>query len=346
MGEERSGSRRPTIRDVARAAGVSVTTVSNVLNGRTGSMTPETHDRVRQVIEDLRYHRNDLARGLVRRRTSTIGLVIAEIETPLFLQAINVIEPAAREAGFDILIYSARDEAAEQQANTVLFEKDVAGVIFLSTSRYSSHDHIRELTRAGTPVVLVNRWGQPEGIDSIRWDNVGAARDAVAHLIGLGHRRIAHLCGPAHRYSSVERLQGYREALEAAGIPYDENLLRTVDYTGEQGSWRSATLDLLAISPRPTAILAVDDTVAAVAMRACQQQGVRVPEDISIIGIDDQPFAALMNPPLTTMQLPILQAGREAIRLLLDRIGGDRSETRASVLSCPLVVRESTGHAR
>jgi DNA-binding LacI/PurR family transcriptional regulator len=341
----RAASRRPTIKDVARAAGVSVTTVSNVLNGRTGSMTPDTHDRVRTVIEDLNYHRNDLARGLVRRRTSTIGLVIAEIDTPLFLQAINVIQPAAREAGFDILIYSARDEAAEQQANTVLFEKDVAGVIFLSTSSYASHDHILQLTRAGTPVVLVNRWGHPEAFDSIRWDNVAAAADAVAHLVGLGHRRIAHLCGPAHRHSSVERLQGYREGLAAAGLPFQEELVRTADYTGEQDAWRAATAQLLALTPPPTAIFSVDDTVAAVAMRACQQHGVRVPHDVSVIGIDDQPFDALLSPPLTTMRLPVLEAGRAAIRMLLDRIAGDASDPHAIVLSCPLVLRDSTAPA-
>lgn len=342
---QRAASRRPTIRDVARAAGVSVTTVSNVLNGRTGSMTPETHDRVRQAIEDLHYHRNDLARGLVRRRTSTIGLVIAEIDTPLFLQAINVIQPAARETGFDVLIYSARDEAAEQQANTVLFEKDAAGVIFLSTSSYASHDHILELTRAGTPVVLVNRWGHSEALDSIRWDNIAAAADAIAHLVTLGHRRIAHLCGPAHRFSAVERLQGYREGLLAAGLPFDEQLVRTADYTGEQDAWRIATAQLLALSPRPTAIFAVDDTVAAVAMRTCQQHGVRVPQDISVIGIDDQPFGGLLSPPLTTMQLPVLDAGREAIRLLLARIAGDTSEPRSIQLSCPLIVRDSTDKA-
>ena len=338
----RSAPRRPTIKDVARIAGVSVTTVSNVLNGRTGSMTVETHDRVQEAIRELHYHRNDLARGLVQRRTSTIGLVIAEIETPLFLQAINVIQPAARQAGFDVLIYSARDEAAEQQAIGLLSEQDVAGVIFLSTSSYATHDHLLELTNAGKPVVLVNRWGHPESVDSIRWDNVGAAAEAVRHLAGLGHRHIAHLCGPEHRHSSVERMQGYRQALQEVGIPFRDDLVQEVDYTGAQESWRDATLALLDASPGPTAILAVDDTVASVAIRAIQQRGLRVPEDISVVGIDDQPFAALLNPPLTTLRLPVLEAGEEAIRLLLRRMAGDESDVQATQMTCPLIVREST----
>lgn len=338
----RNVPRRPTIRDVAQVAGVSVTTVSNVLNGRTGSMTAETHERVQEAIRELNFHRNDLARGLVRRRTSTIGLVIAEIETPLFLRAINVIQPAARRAGYDVLIYSAEDVSAEQQAIGLLAEQDVAGVIFLSTSSYAAHDHILELTRAGKPVVLVNRWGHPESLDSIRWDNVRAASDAVRHLAGLGHRHIAHLCGPEHRHSSVERLQGYRQALADAGLPFRKELVRDVDYTGDQETWRDAALVLLDASPQPTAILAVDDSVASVAMRAIQQRGWRVPEDISVVGIDDQPFGALLNPPLTTLRLPVLEAGEAAIRLLLARMSGDESDVQAELLTCPMIVREST----
>jgi LacI family transcriptional regulator len=332
-------TRRATIKDVARAAGVSVTTVSNVLNGRTGSMTPETHVRVQEAIQELGYHRNDLARGLVRRRTSTIGLVIAEIETPLFLQAITVMQPEARNAGYDVLIYSAQDEDAEKQAIDLLFEQDVAGVIFLSTSSYASHDHILSLTRAGKPAVLVNRSSAPPSLDRVHWDNVGGASAAVRHLASLGHRRIAHLCGPPHRHSSVERLRGYREGLAESGLKFREDYVREADYTGAQESWRNAALQLLEAQPRPTAILTVDDSIAAVTMRAFQQQGLRIPDDISIVGIDDQPFAALMNPPLTTMRLPVLDAGKHAIRILLDRIAGDRSGVKDIQITCPLIVR-------
>ncbi len=338
--------RRATIKDVARAAGVSVTTVSNVLNGRTGSMTPETHLRVQEAIEELGYHRNDLARGLVRRRTSTIGLVIAEIETPLFLQAITVIQPEARKAGYDVLIYSAQDEEAEKQAIGLLFEQDVAGVIFLSTSSYVSHDHILALTRAGKPAVLVNRSGAPESLDRVHWDNAGGAAAAVRHLASLGHRRIAHLCGPPHRHSSVERLQGYRSALTVCGLAFREEYVREVDYTGAQESWRDATLRLLDTNPRPTAIVAVDDNIAAVAIRAIQQHGLDVPGDISIVGIDDQPFAALMNPPLTTVRLPVLDAGVQAIGILLRRIAGDRDGVKAVQLACPLIGRETTSDVK
>jgi DNA-binding LacI/PurR family transcriptional regulator len=180
----------------------------------------------------------------------------------------------------------------------------------------------------------------------VHWDNAGGAAAAVRHLAGQGHRRIAHLCGPPHRHSSLERLQGYRQALAGCGLAYREEYVREVDYTGAQESWRDATLHVLRAHPRPTAIVAVDDNIAAVAMRAIQQHGLDVPGDISIVGIDDQPFAALMNPPLSTVRLPVLEAGAHALDILLDRIADGRSGARDIRLPCPLIVRESSGNAK
>jgi LacI family transcriptional regulator len=320
---------------------VSVTTVSNVLNGRSGSMTAETLQRVQQAIQDLGFRRNDMARGLVRRQTSTIGLVIAEIETPLFLQAIPVIQPLARAADYDLLIYSAKDEQSEEQAIELLLEKDVAGVVFLSTSAYSRYQHLQTLTQAGKKAILVNRSESPAQLDRINWDNAGGVEQAVVHLGQFGHRRIAHLCGPPHRYSSMERIQGYRAGLTSMGLAYDPALVQVVDYTGSQDTWRDATLALLRLQPRPTAIIAADDMIAGVAMSTIHQFGLRVPDDVSIIGIDDQFFASVLNPPLTTVQLPVPEAGRHAIEMLLSRMAGDASPPKHLVLPCPLLRRAS-----
>ena len=338
--------RRVTIRDVAREAGVSVTTVSNALNGRTASMAPETLARVEEVIHALGYRRNANARGLVRRKTSTIGLVIAEIETPLFLQAITVVQPTAQLAGYDVFIYSARDEQAEERAIDLLLEKDVAGALFVSTSSYTRHDHIRTLTAAGKPVVLVNRAGAPEDMDRVGWDNAGGMAAAVDHLVALGHRRIAHLAGPPSRQSARDRLNGFHAALARHGLEAPPGLVRTVDYLDDPARWREATLALAGVAPRPTAIIAADDPIAAVAMQALQQAGLAIPGDLSLVGVDDQPFAALLNPPLTTVRLPVLEAGRRAIGMLLDRLAGGLAPPRRVILPCPLVPRESTARAR
>ena len=304
-------------------------------------MTASTLQRVQQAIADLRYRRNDMARGLVRQRTSTIGLVIAEIETPLFLQAIPIIQPLARAADYDLLIYSAKDEQNEAQAIDLLLEKDVAGVVFLSTSAYSHSHHLLPLLEAGKKAILVNRaQGLPQ-LDRVNWDNEGGIEQAVLHLTAMGHTRIAHLCGPPHRYSSMERVRGYRSALVKSGLTYDPALVQMVDYTGSPDTWRDATQSLLSLDPRPTAIIAADDMIAGAALSTLHHAGLRVPEDVSIIGIDDQHFASILHPPLTTVKLPVPEAGRHAIEMLLARMTGDTSPPKQLLLPCPLLVRQS-----
>jgi len=336
-------SKRATIKDVAMLAGVSVATVSNALNGRTDAMSASTLHRVQQAIRSLNYRPSSIARGLVTKRTSTIGLILAEIETPLFLQALNVIEPIARSSGFNLLLCNARNLNEEGEALDLLLEKQVAGIIFLSTSQYRDDTHLLELKRVGLPVVLINRPAQSDCFDRINWDNEGGVVAAVEHLVRLGHRRIAHLRGPAERRSSEERVQGYRKALAKWGLEYREDYLPLADYTSPQEMWERATLELLAVKPRPTAIIAADDIVAAVAMRTIKNAGLRVPHDVAVVGIDDQPFAGYLDPALTTVKLPVIEAGKRGIEILLARIAGHTQQTQQIILPCPLIVRESCG---
>jgi LacI family transcriptional regulator len=332
-----------TIKDVARAAGVSITTVSNVLNDRTGSMSEATLQRITQVIQELDYRPNALARGLVTRRTATVGVVIAEIETPLFLHALNTIEPIARSAGYNVLMSKARNPQEEYDVLHVLLEKRVDGLIFLSVSELAEADHVPELVHLGVPTVLVNRATTYDGLDQINWDDAAGVAEAVEHLIGLGHHRIAHLCGPERRQSGANRLQGYKTALERHNIEYREEYVCTGDYTQSADNWRRSTQELLGLLPRPTAILASDDIVAATAIKTIQQAGLRVPEDIAVIGIDDQHFCTYLNPALTTVRLPILEAGRLAVQTILERISGRHTHSEHTVLPCTLIVRESCG---
>jgi DNA-binding LacI/PurR family transcriptional regulator len=338
-------AKKVTIRDVAQAAGVSVTTVSNALNDRPETMAETTLLRVQETIRSLNYHPSQVARSLVTQQTATIGLIIAEIETPLFLQALNVIESVARRAGFNVLLCNARHLKDEQQAFNLLLEKQVDGLIFLSTSVYLDDDYLSQLSASTPPIVTINRTmtiPHPPEFDQIYWDNSGGVMGAVSYLAKLGHRQIALLRGPYNRHSATERLQGYCSGLQQCGLEYTEAYVRLADYEASQETWIQATHDLLATSPRPGAILASNDTVAAVVLRTIQRAGLRVPQDIAVIGTDNQPFCTFLNPALTTVNVPIIEAGQRAIELLLARIADPYRPFEQLLLPCPLIVRESS----
>lgn len=342
-GQRQPTIKRITIKDVAKAAGVSITTVSNVLNDHTESMSTQTMQRVQEVINELNYRPNALARGLVTHRTATIGVIIAEIETPLFLRALNTIEPIARNAGYNVLMSNASNVADEEKVCQVLLEKQVDGLIFLSVSEYIDNDFVHDLAHLKVPTVLVNRATTCKDLDQINWDDINGVTAAVEHLIALGHHNIAHLRGPVGRRSGENRLLGYRTALNRHGIQYQQEYVRSGDYTASSDAWSQSVSELIDLSPRPTAIMASDDIVAATAIKTIQQAGLKVPEDISVIGIDDQHFCSYLNPALTTVQLPVLQAGRLAVEMLLERIAGKRTEVEHIMLPCSLIVRESCG---
>ena len=341
----RQATKRVTIKDIAQAAGVSITTVSNVLNNRYDAMTEQTLERVLTAMNELGYRPNLMARGLVTRRTATIGVIIAEIETPLFLQALSFMEPIAREAGYNLLISKARTVEDEKQAIRVLTAKQVDGIIFLSVSQYTDDEHLDELRQLEIPAVLVNRASLHDDFDHVNWDDAAGIEQAVEHLIRLGHQHIAHLRGPLSRKSGTNRLEGYKRALEQHGLIYREEYVRPGDYTVTPEQWRRSTLELLDLSPRPTALIASDDIVAAVAMKAIHQAGLRVPEDMAIIGFDDQYFCQYLEPALTTVRIPFLEAGRRAVELVLERIAAQRTEAVHLTLPCSLIIRESCGAA-
>jgi LacI family transcriptional regulator len=336
---------RVTIKDVAQTAGVSVTTVSNVLNGRTGAMAEKTLQRIQETIQALGYRPSSVARSLVTKRTATIGVIIAEIETAVYLQTLNFIEPIARDAGYNILLCTTHSFADERQAVDLLLENQVDGIVYLATSTYLDDDFLSNLPPSTPPMVLFNRSTVHDRFDQINVDNTNGVIKAIDYLVKLGHRQIAHLYGPKSRISSVERLEGYRLGLKKHNLAYYEEYIRPGNFEEAQEQWEQSTEELLALSPRPTAIIGANDRVAAVAMRTIQQAGLRVPADISIIGIDDQPFCTYLHPALTTVDMSIIEIGKRAIRMLLERIDGTRTTTEHVILRCPLIVRESSGAA-
>lgn len=307
-------------------------------------MSADTLLRVRDVIRRLNYRPNQIARGLVTRRTKTVGLILAEIETPLFLQALTSIARDAREGGYGLLLLHARNVAEERQAVDLLLEKQVDGIVFLSTSDLKEDDHIRSLSEAQLPVVLINRAVRHEGVDQVNWDNEEGVYAAVDWLARNGHSRIAHLQGPAFRGTTQDRLRGYRRALERHRIAFEPHYVQDGDYTAAPELWRRSTHALLSLQKPPTAIIAADDTVAAVALETLRQRGVDVPGEISIIGIDDQPSLAFLA--LTTVKLPVVEAGKHAIELLIKRIADQHAEVKHVVLRCPLLERSTTAPPR
>jgi LacI family transcriptional regulator len=336
---------RVTIKDVAQSAGVSVTTVSNVLNGRTAAMTAETLHRVQETIQALGYRPSSVARSLVTSRTATIGVVIAEIETAVFLQTLNFIEPIARNAGYNILLTTTHSPDDEKQAIDLLLESQVDGIVTLSTSKYLDDNYLDELPSSTPPMVLFNRPATYDRFDQINVDNINGVIKAIDHLVQLGHRRIAHLYGPTNRGSTEERLKGYRMGLDKHNLEHNEAYVCPGNFEASPETWAQSTRELLELNPRPTAIIGSNDRVAAIAMKTVQNAGLRVPQDMSIIGIDDQPFCIYLSPTLTTVDMSIIEIGKRAIQMLLDRISEKRTTTERVTLRCPLVIRESTGPA-
>jgi DNA-binding LacI/PurR family transcriptional regulator len=309
-------------------------------------MTEETLQRIRETIRTLGYRPSSVARSLVTKRTATIGVIIAEIETAVYLQTLNFIEPIARDAGYNILLCTTTHNLEdEKQAVDLLLENQVDGIVSLSTSTYLDDDFLPDLPASIPPMVLFNRSTTYDRFDQINLDNTNGVIRAIDYLVDLGHCRIAHLFGPKSRASTAERLEGYRLGLEKHHLDYDDRYVRPGNYEEGPETWEQSTQELLALSPRPTAIIGANDRVAAIAMRAAQRAGLRVPEDISIIGIDDQPFCTYLNPALTTIDMSIIEIGKRAIRMLLERMCGQRTTTEHVILRCPLIVRESSGPA-
>src|SRR4051794_24826304 len=257
-----SAVRAVTIRDVARLAGVSLSTVSQVLNGRPGYASATTRERVLEVARELGYRPNALARGLVTSRTGTLGLVITDITRGFFTQVVGSVEQIASKQGYSVLLACADGIQPEQTALETFLDKRVDGIICMSSTADTSAEHIFQVTRLGVPLVVINRPLHTSELNQIAWDDVEIGQRATEHLIGLGHRRIAHISGPLHppsRRSGPDRLKGYEQALAAAGLPVDPSLI--VDGQYEYHPAFAACGRLFDRSDPPTAVFAANDSM-------------------------------------------------------------------------------------
>jgi len=325
------------MQDVAREAGVSVMTVSRVLNQQPG-VSDERRRRVRAVIRKLGYRRNSLARGLKAERSHTLGLVVPDITNPYFPEIVRGAEDVALEAGYGVFLSNAvEDQRREAASLRMLDERRVDGVIVVSPRL--PENRLYALLRAHRAAVVVNRSAPPEIAGAVRLDHASGVRDAIDHLLSLGRRRIGVLAGPDSSVAARERREGILATLAARGVPLPpERVVRTAPHI-EQGA--EATRRLLEAADGLDALLCYNDLVAAGALLACADAGLRVPQDMAVVGFDDIPFARMFTPPLTTLHVPKYDLGVNAMRILLDRIAG--RNVRAEVVLRPtLVVRGST----
>jgi LacI family transcriptional regulator len=324
---------RTTITDVARAAGVSVATVSKAINGRDG-VSAETHARILRVVAELGYESSLVATSMRRGRTNVIGVLVAEFE-PFALQLLRGVSTALQDTPYDVLAYAGSVSAGEhlgweRRSLSRLGGTLIDGAILVTPTTTPP--------QAAVPIVAVDPHEGPHGTATVAVHNVEGARTATEHLIALGHRRIAHLRGRSDLESAQQREAGYRSALDAAGIPFDPSLVVDGGYrTASATAGAHAILDL---PERPTAVFAANDLTALEAMRVAAERGLRVPDDLSVVGFDDIPEASSNNPQLTTVRQPLAEMGAAAVGVLLGMLRGeDPAHIR---MHAELVVRSST----
>ena len=330
------GMKAATIRDVAERAAVSVASVSRVLNGA-GPVTEATRSRVLEAANSLQYVPHSGARSLSTSKTQTIGVILPDLYGEFFSELIRGMDVAARSLGYHLIVSSSHDDAEEASAAIRSMRGRVDGLIVLSPHLDAAN--LAAGLAGRTPILLMNG-GADAGRPSIVVDNHGGAVQAVEHLVATGRRRIAHIAGPAGNLEAEARLAGYLEAMARAGLP-----TTVVDGEFTQTSGHAAGVELAGRELRPDAVFAGNDNMAVGAMLALQDAGLRVPEDMAIIGFDDVPIAGLVRPALTTLRIQIAETGRGALERLVRLInaaGEAVADTACEVVRPELVVRPSS----
>lgn len=323
---------------VAEAAGVSVATVSAVVN-RTGVVSPALTERIEQAIRSIGYKRNAIARSLKLGTTRTIGLTVADITNPFFTDVVSVMQQVLHRAGYAVML-SCNDEHVDTQDNQIrlLLDRMVDGLIIAPAG--NDMNLKRVLDGINMPVVLIDRLCDGIEFDAVTVDNRKAVRDAIAYLLGLGHRRIGFISGALDTSTGRERLAGYREALIAAGVAWHEDLVRMGNFR-EAEAYRGA-MQLLELPDRPTAIFSANNLMVVGVLKAIRDLSLSCPEDISVISFDDFPWADVFRPQLTTVAQPVQEIGERAVDLILTRLAGQVEDApRQVVLQGRLIVRAS-----
>jgi DNA-binding LacI/PurR family transcriptional regulator len=326
------------IAEVARRASVSASTVSRVLNGDT-RVGAAYRERVMRAVAELNYRPNRLARNMRKQRSASIGVVVSDIENPHFTEMVRAVEDHAYREGHTVLVCNT-DETPDKQRTylDVMLDERVLGVIISPSDPAGAE--IGQLLDAGIPVIAFDREVADRRADAVIADNVGATRTAVEVLVAQGRRDLVLVVGGRDVETGAERLDGFSLAMRAAGLEP-----RSVDGDFRIDGGYAAVRDLLAAPDRPTGIVVANNLMTLGALRAIREAGVRVPDELALVAIDDPPWAPFVEPPLTTLAQPVRKMAADAMELLLQRVAGSRTEPRRILHPFELRLRASAGTA-
>lgn len=334
-----------TLEDIAKLAGVHRSTVSRVIN-ESPYVSTEVRTRVKKVIQTTGYHPNAAARSLATQHTSVIGLVlprsvISFFTDPFFPHLTQGIAFGCNNNNLTLSLFLVGNKEDEEKILPRISRHGLLDGILIQSGK-PDESLIDRLSRANIPSVIIGRPFNPEGVSYVDVDNVSAAVKATRHLISLGYKRIAHITGNLDSTVTLDRLQGYKTAMLNAGLAIDESLIVEGDFS--EGSGYAAMKKLLPL--KPDAIFAASDIMAVGAIRALREAGLRVPEDVAMVGFDDVPVAGQINVQLTTIKQPITRFGMKAVDLLIDLIENGTKPARRIILDTELIIRDSCGSKR
>lgn len=330
-----------TIKDIARLANVSITTVSRVINNKSEGISEATRSKILEIIKETNYQPNTIARGLVTKKTKSIGLIIPDITNPFFPDIARGVEDSANIYGYNVFLCNTDDKIdKENDYIKALKEKYVDGIIFTSSSITESK-HISEIMNNNIPIVMIDRYIKPERrkICGVFLDNYKGGYLATKHLIDLGHNNIACISGPLYTESAKERLRGYKDALAENNIKINEEIIIEGDYKIKGGA---LALEKLLDKKYITGVFACNDLMAYGAYKTLKANGYKIPNDISVVGFDDIQLSQIMEPQLTTVKQPSYDMGLMAMRMLIKLIEGKRLSKKIINFEPQLIIRQST----
>ncbi|MBC8083049.1 MAG: LacI family DNA-binding transcriptional regulator [Hymenobacter sp.] len=331
-----------TLKAIAQELNISLSTVSRALRGMP-EVRADTRAAVHRLAAEMDYLPNQLASNLAHSSTKTIGVLMPSLSYHFYSALLNSIEDAAMQAGYSVLVCQANESHLREITNIQnLVRSQVEGFLIALARDTNSYEHIERLTRKNIPLVLFDRYADGIAASKVVIDNYAAAFNATEHLIANGCQTIGFLAGPPHLLLSNQRVAGYQAALAQHGLHGRPELLLHCDFTPENAV--AQTLKLISQHPTPDGLLVVSDRIAFPAMYVLRQEGVRIPDDLAIASFNNEPYAALQSPGLTSVSQPIQEMGVETVRLLLKQLNADSEQLpiETKVLSTQLVVRESS----
>jgi DNA-binding LacI/PurR family transcriptional regulator len=328
-----------TLAEIAKAADVSISTVSRALANKNYPLNEVTRSRILKLAEDMGYQPNLVARSLRKNHSRLVGVIVDRMQSPFSATTVQGIQDVLRQAGYSVSIaYSNRDQSLAIEAINSFYSRQVDGIVILNSWLHTYNDPI--LTMQDRPFVFVNRLFNICIQNCVGPGDSYGAQLATQHLVNLGHRRIGYINGLENWIEAQNRLSGYQEVLIKNGLPLDPTLLKQGDW-GVDSGYRAAK-EFMALKERPTAIFCANDIMALGAVYAIHDAGLKIPTDVAIVGYDDRDFASWIRPALTTIRMPSFEMGQAAARLLLQQLAGEELED-ATQIPGTLIVRESCG---